>query len=394
MFRLVRRSNERHNIQSLLSSLTHGLGGDIFPDLLQYLKDNRKSIIYCATIELCWRVYIYLLRLLPPGPQRLRRVRLYHAMCWEDENEQTVRMIRDEPDCPVVVATVAFGQGFNIRVLLDSLMLGVPKTVAQTLQQAGRVVRDQVSNGRAVVFVQSTAYKSAAKYLALDPARRAKAKQNSKSLTTMNNEKALMLTVKDCLIAFFNKMFGNGGETALLDCIEGKRRLPCSNCLPHFIGPLFFPPSPLPIDAPPLASFPSPDIQPSASAPVASGIPKTPRKLMKAMRVAADTELRFFKERVHKAERDRVSHGYTPASSYFPNLAITSILDHFLTISTVDGLTTIIPKWKHHRRHGTALLELIQRLQATFAAEFEAARLQKNATNRAKARAKRCADLG
>ncbi|KAJ7846811.1 hypothetical protein B0H13DRAFT_2407469 [Mycena leptocephala] len=193
----------------------------------------------------------------------------------------------------------------------------------------------------------------------------------------MNNEKALMLTVKDCLIAFFNKMFGNSGETALLDCIEGKRRLPCSNCLPHFIGPLFFPPSPLPIDAPPLASFPSPDIQPSASAPVASGIPKKPRKLTKAMRVAADTELCLFKERVHKAERDRVSHGYTPASSYLPNLAITSILDNFLTISTVNGLTTIIPKWKHHHRHGTALFELIQRLQATFAAEFEAARLQK-----------------
>ena len=166
MFHLVRRSNERHNIQFLLSPLTHGLGGDAFPDLLQYLKDNRKSIIYCATIELCWRVYIYLLRLLPPGLQRLRRVRLYHAMCWPDENEETVRMIRDEPDCQIVVATVAFGQGFNIRVLLDSLMLGVPKTVAQTLQQAGRVVRDQISNGRAVVFVQSTAYKSAEKYLA------------------------------------------------------------------------------------------------------------------------------------------------------------------------------------------------------------------------------------
>ncbi|KAJ7271343.1 P-loop containing nucleoside triphosphate hydrolase protein, partial [Mycena haematopus] len=139
---------------------------DIFPDLLQYLKNNRKCIIYCGTIELCWRVYVYLLRLLPPGPQRLKRVRLYHAMCWPDENEETVRMIRDVPDCQIVVATVAFGQGFNIRVLLDSLMLGLPKTVAQTLQQAGRVGRDQMSNARAVVFVQSSAYKSAEKYLA------------------------------------------------------------------------------------------------------------------------------------------------------------------------------------------------------------------------------------
>ncbi|KAJ7903972.1 hypothetical protein B0H13DRAFT_2334986 [Mycena leptocephala] len=95
MFHLERRSNERPNVQFLLSPLTHGLGGDYFPELLQYLKDLRKSIIYCATIELCWRVYIYLRRLLPPGPQRLRRVRLYHAMCWPDENEEIVRMIRE-----------------------------------------------------------------------------------------------------------------------------------------------------------------------------------------------------------------------------------------------------------------------------------------------------------
>ncbi|KAJ7685893.1 hypothetical protein B0H17DRAFT_940996 [Mycena rosella] len=81
MFHLLRRSNERTNIQFLITPLTHGLGGAEFPDLLQYLKDGRKTIIYCATIELCWRVFVYLLRLLPPGPRRLRRVRLYHAMC-------------------------------------------------------------------------------------------------------------------------------------------------------------------------------------------------------------------------------------------------------------------------------------------------------------------------
>ncbi|KAJ7100131.1 hypothetical protein B0H15DRAFT_762852, partial [Mycena belliarum] len=80
MFHLVRRSNERPNVQFLLFTLTNGLGGHDFSDLLQFLKDNRKTVIYCATIELCWRVYVFLLRLLPPGPQRLRRIRLYHAM--------------------------------------------------------------------------------------------------------------------------------------------------------------------------------------------------------------------------------------------------------------------------------------------------------------------------
>ncbi|KAJ7089958.1 P-loop containing nucleoside triphosphate hydrolase protein [Mycena epipterygia] len=137
----------------------------IFPDLLHYLVEGRKTIIYCATIELCWRVFIYLIRLLPPGPRRLRRVRLYHALCWPDENEETVALIRDDPLCQVIVATVAFGQGFNVKSLLDSIQLGVPKTVAQALQQGGRVARDPSSTGRAVILAQSSAYSAAAKYL-------------------------------------------------------------------------------------------------------------------------------------------------------------------------------------------------------------------------------------
>jgi hypothetical protein len=67
--------------------------------------------------------------------------------------------------CQVVVATVAFGQGFNGRSLLDSVSLGLPKTVAQTLQQGGRVACDPATTGRAVVLAQTTAYFAAEKYL-------------------------------------------------------------------------------------------------------------------------------------------------------------------------------------------------------------------------------------
>ncbi|KAJ7811788.1 hypothetical protein B0H14DRAFT_3479405 [Mycena olivaceomarginata] len=210
-------------------------------------------------------------------------------------------MIRDDPACQIIVATVAFGQGFNIRVLLDSLMLGVPKTVAQTLQQAGRVARDQKSNGQAVVFVQPTAYKAAAKYLA-----QANAKSTNKGLTMMNNEKVLMLTVKRCLIAFFNKLYGNSGDAVELDCIKATRRLPCSNCLPRFIGPLSSSPSPLPAGSLPLAPFASASRPPPTSTETASG-PQTTRKLTKAMRIAAEAKLRLFRDRVHKSERNRTS---------------------------------------------------------------------------------------
>jgi superfamily II DNA helicase RecQ len=160
-----RRSNERPNLQFVLEALTHGLGGDEFPDLLFYILTGRKTVIYCATIELCWRVYIYLIRMLPPGPQRINRIRLYHAMCWPEQNVQTVDALRDDPDCQIVIATIAFGQGFNVRSLLDSILLGVPSTADLTEQERGRAGRDLIQLARGIVLYQPRARADAIKYM-------------------------------------------------------------------------------------------------------------------------------------------------------------------------------------------------------------------------------------
>ncbi|KAJ7768604.1 P-loop containing nucleoside triphosphate hydrolase protein [Mycena maculata] len=382
MFHLLRRSNEHINVQFLLAPLTRGLGGAEFPDLLQYLIEGRKTIIYCATIELCWRVFVYLFRRLPRGLQRLRVVRLYHAICWPEENEETVALLRDDPLCQVVVATVAFGQGFNVKSLLDSISLGVPKTVAQTLQQGGRVARDPATTGRAVVLAQASAYSAAEKYLKAQSAgsRQSKAKTTSKSLTTMNNEKALMLTTKGCLIAFFNKLYGNNTPRALLDCIAVPRCLPCSNCLLRFVGPLYLPnPSCFaPFVTPPSISTHTPTCH-------------TPQKLTRKMRATAEAQLRRFRDHIYSLERDRDSHGYTPLSAYFSNPTIASVLDSFLQISTLAILSTTIPQWKYHSRHGESLLALIGDLQHEFTKEFEAARLERNKKNRLRGKSKRTA---
>ncbi|KAJ7769651.1 hypothetical protein DFH07DRAFT_954244 [Mycena maculata] len=288
MFHMYQRSNERPNVQFNLLPLTHTLGGEEFPDLIKYLLSNRKAIIYCATIELCWRVYIFLLRLLPLGPRQLICVRLYHAMCWPDENERTVALMHDDPMCQIIVATVAFGQGFNVRTLLDSI------------QQAGRVGRDLSTTGRAVVLVQKAAYSSAEKYLASGGSASRAPTKTSKSLTTMNNEKAMMLTNKGCFIAFFNKLFGNNTPGSTLDCIALPRRLPCSACLPRFSGSLVFELSPLPSGPERLRPFSVPQPQPTTAA---AYRPKNSR-LMRKMRSAADAELRNFGLQVQKLERD------------------------------------------------------------------------------------------
>ncbi|KAF7351812.1 hypothetical protein MVEN_01142300 [Mycena venus] len=116
----------------------------------------------------------------------------------------------------------------------------------------------------------------------------------------MNNEKALMLTTKGCLIVFFNKLYGNDTPGALRDCIDSPRLLPCSNCLPRFIGPLYLP---NPSSHPRLAPFvmPVPTTTPAST-------PPAPRKLTKKMRNAAEAQLSTFRDSVYSLERDNDVH--------------------------------------------------------------------------------------
>ncbi|KAJ7735896.1 hypothetical protein B0H16DRAFT_1574678, partial [Mycena metata] len=290
--------------------------------------------------------------------------------------------MRDDPMCQVIVSTVAFGQGFNVTPLLDSIQLGAAKTVSQSLQQGGRVGRDPTTIGRAVMLMQAAALKSAQKYLARRDSDSRKPARNSKSLTTMNNEKALMLTTTSCLNVFFNKMFGNNAAGSFLDCIARARRLPCSNCLPRFVGSIEYLPSPLPSGTQRLRPFSQPKPKPSVTQPYR---PKN-TKLTRKMRTAADAELRKFRSQVQKAEREYDIYGCTPPSSYLSNPVITSLLDSLLIIWTQDVLVTKIPLWEHHERHGEKLWLLISGLQFRFAAEFTAAQLEKNKKARVKRR--------
>ncbi|KAJ7939965.1 hypothetical protein B0H13DRAFT_1850166 [Mycena leptocephala] len=200
----------------------------------------------------------------------------------------------------------------------------------------------------------------------------------------MNNEKALMLTTKQCLAVFFNRLYGNNTPGALLDCIQLPRRFPCSNCLPRFVGPLYFP---FPSNQPRLIPF----TLPASSASPPPRRPPKQQKLTRKMRTVAEAQLRQFKERVYSLERDNIGHGFTPASAYFSNPTITSVLDHFFQITSLEILSATIPKWKYHLHHGASLLELINELQHEFAQELEAARLERNEKNRLRARSKRAA---
>lgn len=67
-------SNERRNIRSIMNTLTHTLGGNHFPDIDWVTNPGQKVVIYCKTIDLCWRIAIYLWSRYQPGRRRLQLV--------------------------------------------------------------------------------------------------------------------------------------------------------------------------------------------------------------------------------------------------------------------------------------------------------------------------------
>lgn len=105
------------------------------------------------------------------------------------------------------------------------------------------------------------------------------------------------------------------------------------------------------------------------------------------MRAVADTELRKFRTKVQCSSVTTTFTDVHPHRLTFRTLPITTLLDNLLVIWTPTVLVAKIPQWKYHERRGAALWMLIQSLQIRFAAEFDAARLEKNKKARTKRRA-------
>lgn len=70
-FKLIWRSNECPNTQFNIQFLTHRLNGNKFPDLLPYLANRRKTIIYCWTVDQVSHVYAYIWHFQPDRTNKL-----------------------------------------------------------------------------------------------------------------------------------------------------------------------------------------------------------------------------------------------------------------------------------------------------------------------------------
>ncbi|KAJ3766288.1 P-loop containing nucleoside triphosphate hydrolase protein [Lentinula raphanica] len=145
-FAFTRRSNHRLELQFIFRILRHSLQGWDFPDLDWLLKSTRKTIIYCRTISLAFRLYVYLWRNDTPSdsPTRRKRFRIYCSLYSDNYNKRSRTTFVEDPNCQFLISTDALKVGNDFPNVEDAVVVD-PLDPADVLQKGGRADRAEAA---------------------------------------------------------------------------------------------------------------------------------------------------------------------------------------------------------------------------------------------------------
>jgi hypothetical protein len=148
-----------------MQTLTHGLAGYDFPEILPFIRSGRKVIFHFDSLDMLFRCYVYIWRLQSASADKMRRAHMYTSLCSPEYNEETIRLIENDPQSQIILAIVAFANGINAKALLDSVLIGFSGSVHLLVQKLGRVGRDEDTHARGVVLIQKSTIALAQKTL-------------------------------------------------------------------------------------------------------------------------------------------------------------------------------------------------------------------------------------
>ncbi|KAJ7098441.1 hypothetical protein C8R43DRAFT_1168127 [Mycena crocata] len=387
-FHLIRNTNERLNIQFSMQVLSHGLSNWEFPDLLPYLRSGRKIVIHVSDLDIMFRCYVYIWGLQSASADKMRRTRMYSSLCTPEYNEDTIRRLDEDPQCQIVIATIAFSNGINAKTLLDSISMGFSATVDIMWQEKGRAGREAGTQARGVVLVQQSSVTLARKFMkslsapGLPPKK--KGKGSKPKSNAMNLLKAQFILEEKCYISFLNRHYSNPPlETSTLDCIAAKRTLPCSLCLARTERTLTFP-------APPSTpNFPALKPIPVARKSTAS----TPKRLKLTVKEqdTATKSLKKFRSQLRQQEHKAGRFLEHPEIVFLPPSIHAILLTNILSITSLSELQSTIPTWRHRELHSAPLFDAIVKVQSEILKKRDLTRKIRNSAARQQA-AKRKAD--
>ncbi|KAJ3964266.1 P-loop containing nucleoside triphosphate hydrolase protein, partial [Lentinula raphanica] len=230
-YHLIRRSNQRHDIQLILREVSSPIDGSSFPELRWILRQNRKTIIFCRSISLGNRVRQYLYHYdvsLGGNPHTVnQRICEYNSIS-DSHNEATRRLIQSG-ECTIVLATSALAVGVDVEDVEDVVVFGDPEDVDQLLQMFGRIRRRYQTN------MQNT-YRGIL-YFNANVRKRAQEALDSRNHTGMDEDLA-RLYISKCKINCIDEIYDNPHQDIPCNCPTCSRSPPlprkspcsCSGC--------------------------------------------------------------------------------------------------------------------------------------------------------------------
>ncbi|KAH7914697.1 ATP-dependent DNA helicase RecQ [Hygrophoropsis aurantiaca] len=354
-----RLSSERTNVRTVIHELSHNLNGTEFPELAWLVAPGGKSIAYCKTIEQGYRLYKYLASTLPPGDSRRRRVRVWSSITPADYNAETLRLFREDPDTCCIVATVAFGMGMNLRNVINSVNVGVPKTGNLWIQQNGRAGRDLDMYAVGHTYVERSVMKKVKESLRTDEHSHHRESGSKMAIESdLDNTIQRLLTAHiegRCLEAEKNIVYDNPGPLSRLNCHAASRLYPCSSC------EIFVDPSCPQTSSVPMASESTVESYPK----LRSFGPPAPIPLTKDMRMHASQKLQTFAHTRWQQKNDSFSRNL-PSSCLWTGNTFTFILDHFYIFRNLENISISLSQWKHLHDDGSALAKLLIELNERY----------------------------
>ncbi|KAI0363007.1 P-loop containing nucleoside triphosphate hydrolase protein [Pilatotrama ljubarskyi] len=354
-FYLIRRSNLRHSVRTIWRTLSHGLGNWTFPDLKWILDSGRRTVIHCRTIALAFHLAIYLWHIASPAATRAKRIRLYHALNWASYNTETRRLMREDADAQIVIATASFMVGIDLPNIEDVVILGNLSTADEHVQWEGRAGRDArvVLDARCITYVSRKALQTARAMCEM------KSGGEKKGDTAAKNPKAIQmdismakLLIAPCSSTMQNELYGNPPSDPPCTCdacglaVSGGISQPavpcrCSGCEPE--------------DLVENIKLKRKDDNP---------VPRR-KRLTKAMRREGMKRLRALRKDLYLSTNTNVSRALPP-SVFLPDTIMKMFLDRFALVETKEDLRITIAGRIHLLPHLDTLWTVMQDLQDLF----------------------------
>ncbi|KAF9231106.1 P-loop containing nucleoside triphosphate hydrolase protein [Melanogaster broomeanus] len=239
---IIRRSNARPDIQLIFRTMKTGLGSMVFPDLDWVVNsaERRRTLIFCRTVALGFRVKAYLWNLLTNDPDRTKRLRLFNAVNDKSYNDETLALWqKPNPAVQVIVATSILSVGIDAPTFDDVIVFGEPPDVDEFVQDYGRLRFMKSVSPRAFLYVTKKAHTKAEKVVG-----------NSKSPETKNTTTAdldamqpsiAQLILAPCKVVQLDELYGNMLNEPPCGCLvcasqprpQRKATCDCSGCEPE-----------------------------------------------------------------------------------------------------------------------------------------------------------------